>query len=208
MSHPAPTFDIENSFDGLVAGIDEAGRGPLAGPVVAAAVILNPYCTPAGLRDSKTLTEKRRKELAAALWKTARIGVGVSSVEEIDKLNILHASLLAMTRAAEALPVSPTICIVDGNQKPKLSCPCYTVVGGDLKCMSIAAASIIAKVTRDRMMRDLAREFPQYSWEQNKGYSVVAHLEALARYGVTPHHRRSFAPVHNMLYADSLKLAG
>jgi ribonuclease HII len=198
-----PTFEIENSFDGLIAGIDEVGRGPLAGPVVAAAVILNPDCTPAGIRDSKTLSEKRRKEISAALWKTARIGVGVASVEEIDKVNIAQATLLSMSRAAANLPVAPTVCIVDGNMKPKLPCKAYTVVKGDAKSLSIAAASIIAKVTRDRMMRELAREFPQYSWEKNKGYGVEAHREALAQFGVTPHHRRSFAPIHNMLYADS-----
>ena len=200
---PTPTFDIENDFDGLIAGIDEAGRGPWAGPVVAAAVILNPDCTPAGLRDSKTLTEKRRKLLAEALWKTARIGVGVASVEEIDRINIAQATLLAMTRAAANLPSPPAVCLVDGNLKPKLPCPAYTVVKGDAKSFSIAAASIIAKTTRDRMMRELARDYPQYAWENNKGYGVAAHREALDAFGVTPHHRRSFAPIHNMLCADS-----
>jgi len=200
---PTPTFDIENDFDGLIAGIDEAGRGPWAGPVVAAAVILNPDCTPAGLRDSKTLTEKRRKLLAEALWKTARIGVGISSVEEIDRINIAQATLLAMTRATANLPSPPAVCLVDGNLKPKLSCPAYTVVKGDAKSFSIAAASIIAKTTRDRMMRELARYYPQYSWDANKGYGVAAHREALDAFGVTPHHRRSFAPIHNMLCADS-----
>jgi len=203
MPAPIPTFEIENEFDGLVAGIDEAGRGPWAGPVVAAAVILNPNGTPAGLRDSKTLSEKRRRELSAALWKVARIGVGVASVEEIDRLNILRASLLAMTRAAANLPAAPSVCIVDGKIKPRLPCPAYTVVKGDAKSLSIAAASIIAKVTRDRMMRELARDFPEYAWERNKGYGVAAHRSALDIYGVTPHHRRSFAPIHNKLYADS-----
>lgn len=198
-----PTFDIEREFSGVVAGIDEAGRGPWAGPVVAAAVILNPHCTPAGLRDSKTLSEPRRRELAAALWKAARVGVGVASVEEIDRLNILQATLLAMSRAAANLPVAPDACLVDGVWKPRLPCPAYTVVKGDAKSFSIAAASIIAKETRDRMMRELARDFPQYAWDRNKGYGVEAHREALDRFGVTPHHRRSFAPIHNMLYADS-----
>lgn len=198
-----PTFEIEEKFDGLVAGIDEAGRGPWAGPVVAAAVILNANCTPAGLRDSKTLTENRRRLIADALWKTARIGVGVASVEEIDRINIAQATLLAMTRAAANLPAPPNICIVDGNLKPKLPCPAYTVIKGDAKSFSIAAASIIAKTTRDRMMRELARDFPQYAWENNKGYGVAAHREALHEFGVTPHHRRSFAPIHNMLCADS-----
>lgn len=202
MAEP-PTYDIELSLGGLVAGIDEAGRGPWAGPVVAAAAVIDPATAPAGLRDSKTLSEKRRKALAAALWTSAQIGVGVASVEEIDKLNIAQATLLAMSRAAASLPVAPTACIVDGNLKPKLKCPAYTVVKGDAKCLSIAAASIVAKVTRDRMMRELAREFPFYGWEKNKGYGVALHRAALAAHGVTPHHRRSFAPVRNMLCADS-----
>ncbi|MEM9263695.1 MAG: ribonuclease HII, partial [Pseudomonadota bacterium] len=120
-----PNFDIENDFSGLVAGVDEAGRGPLAGPVVAAAVILNQDCTPAGIKDSKRMTEKRRQDVAAALWKTARVGVGVSSVEEIDSLNILKATLLAMTRAVANLPHPPSVAIVDGNIKPRLTCPTY-----------------------------------------------------------------------------------
>lgn len=198
-----PNFDIENSIGGLVAGVDEAGRGPLAGPVVAAAAILNPQCVPAGIRDSKTLAEARRNDIADALIEVAAVGVGVASVEEIDRLNILQASLLAMTRAVEALPVAPAACIIDGNIKPKLACPAYTVLKGDAKSLSIAAASIVAKATRDRMMRRLAREFPQYAWDSNKGYGVAAHFAALAAYGVTPHHRRSFAPIHNMLGADS-----
>ncbi len=199
----APTFDIEQSIPGVIAGIDEAGRGPWAGPVVAAAVILDPENLPEGLRDSKTLSEKRRGELAAALWQTSSIGVGVASVEEIDRINILQATLLAMVRAAANLPLRPAACIVDGKIKPKLRVPAYTVVKGDAKSFSIAAASIIAKATRDRMMRELAREFPHYAWEKNKGYGAPAHREALETHGVTPHHRKSFAPIHNMLYADS-----
>ncbi len=198
-----PTFEIEDGFTGLIAGVDEAGRGPLAGPVVAAAVILDRRCAAEGLRDSKTLTEKRRRELAAMLWKSARIGVGVASVDEIDSLNILRASLLAMARAVANLPLAPTMAIVDGNIKPKLTCPAYTVVRGDAKSMSIAAASIIAKTTRDRMMLELARDYPDYCWQSNKGYAAPAHREALDRFGVTPHHRRSFSPIHNMLYAES-----
>lgn len=201
----SPTYDIEDEFAGPVAGVDEAGRGPWAGPVVAAAVILDRMTAPDGLRDSKTLTEKRRREFAAALWKSARIGVGVASVEEIDSMNILRASLLAMARAVANLPIAPAIAIVDGNIKPKLLCPAYTVVKGDLKSMSIAAASIIAKTTRDRMMLELARDYPNYCWHSNKGYAAPAHREALDRYGVTPHHRRSFSPIHNMLYEQSSK---
>ena len=203
MPAPIPTFDIEDSIPGIVAGVDEAGRGPLAGPVVAAAVVLDVATAPEGLRDSKTLSEKRRVELAAALWQCAHIGVGVASVDEIDDINILQATLLAMARAAANLPIRPAACIVDGNIKPKLRCPAYTVVKGDAKSCSIAAASIIAKTTRDRMMRELAREFPHYAWEKNKGYASQAHRDALTLFGVTPHHRKSFAPIHNMLYADS-----
>jgi len=198
-----PTFEIEDGFSGIVAGVDEAGRGPWAGPVVAAAVILDRAATPEGLRDSKTLTEKRRRALAACLWKTARIGVGVASVEEIDSMNILRASLLAMSRAVANLPVAPAIAIVDGHIKPKLTCPAYAVIKGDAKSMSIAAASIIAKTTRDRMMLELARDYPNYHWQSNKGYAAPAHREALDRFGVTPHHRLSFAPIHNMLYDES-----
>ena len=194
-----PDFRIEDSLEGVVAGVDEAGRGPLAGPVVAAAVILNRDCTPAGVRDSKALSEKRRNDVAAALWKTARIGVGVASVAEIDRLNILQATLLAMTRAVANLPVPPTVAIVDGAVKPRLACPCYCVVKGDAKSKSIAAASIIAKTTRDRMMAELALEHPDYAWDRNKGYGSAAHRRALAMHGPTPHHRTSFAPVRALL---------
>lgn len=203
MAVPVPTFDIEDSIPGIIAGIDEAGRGPWAGPVVAAAVILDPETLPEGVRDSKKLSEKRRGEVASALWEVASIGVGVASVEEIDKVNILQATLLAMSRAAANLPLRPDACIVDGTIKPKLRAPAYTVVKGDAKSFSIAAASIIAKTTRDRMMRELAREFPFYAWEKNKGYGAPAHRAGLDAHGVTPHHRKSFAPIHNMLYADS-----
>ena len=201
----SPTFEIEDSIPGIIAGIDEAGRGPWAGPVVAAAVVLDRETMPEGLKDSKKLSEKKRTELAAALWETSSIGVGVASVEEIDRLNILQATLLAMSRAAANLPLRPEACIVDGTIKPKLRAPAYTVVKGDAKSFSIAAASIIAKTTRDRMMRELAREFPHYAWEKNKGYGAPAHRAGLESHGVTPHHRRSFAPIHNMLSEDALR---
>lgn len=198
-----PTFDIENNFPGLVAGIDEAGRGPWAGPVVAAAVILNPDNMPLGLRDSKQLSEKRREAIAAEIHARAVVGVGAASVEEIDEINILQATFLAMARAEAALSKTPDICIVDGSQKPNLKARVEMVVKGDAKSLSIAAASIIAKSTRDKMMRELAIEHPYYAWERNKGYGAPAHREGLERFGVTPHHRRSFAPIHNMLCADS-----
>ncbi|MHA7870968.1 MAG: ribonuclease HII [Hyphococcus sp.] len=203
MAKRRPSFDIEQTFHGLVAGIDEAGRGPWAGPVVAAAVILDPQNTPPGLADSKTLTEKRRETLAPLIRDCATVGVGVASVEEIDSLNILQATFLAMARAEAALAVRPDVCLVDGSLKPALRARAETVVKGDAKSLSIAAASIIAKTARDQMMRDLARDHPHYAWEKNKGYGAPAHRAGLERHGVTPHHRRSFAPIHNMLYADS-----
>ena len=203
MAIAIPTYDLEDAHDGIVAGIDEAGRGPWAGPVVAAAVILDRETAPEGLRDSKTLSEKKRETIAAALRQCADIGVGVASVEEIDELNILQATFLAMRRAAANLNAAPDACLIDGNGDPGLRCKIETVVKGDAKSLSIAAASIIAKTTRDQMMRDLALEFPAYAWERNKGYGAPAHRAGLEAHGVTPHHRKSFAPIHNMLYADS-----
>lgn len=198
MNH-TPTFEIEASLTGRIAGIDEAGRGPWAGPVVAAAVILNPENMPEGLRDSKKLTEKRREAIAEAIRETSIVGVGVASVEEIDDINILQATFLAMARAEADLSMRPDACIVDGSQKPKLLTPVHMVVKGDAKSFSIAAASIIAKTTRDQMMRDLALEHPHYAWEKNKGYGAKAHSDALAQYGVTPHHRKSFKPIAALL---------
>lgn len=199
----APTYDLEASLPTPVAGIDEAGRGPWAGPVVAAAVILDPAATPDGLCDSKMLTEKRREEIAKAIRETSIVGVGIASVEEIDRLNILQATFLAMARAEAALKRRPKFCLIDGNARPKLKASIKMVVKGDATCLSIAAASIIAKTARDQMMRDLAVEHPHYAWEKNKGYGAPAHRAGLAAHGVTPHHRRSFAPIHNMLCADS-----
>ncbi len=196
----APTFEFEAAysgpaFAGPVAGIDEAGRGPLAGPVVAAAVILDPQNFPAGLADSKTLTEKRREALAPLIQQCAVVGVGIATVEEIDEINILQASLLAMRRSVDALPDAPTVCLVDGNQDPRLSCRTELLIKGDARSLSIAAASIIAKTTRDAIMRELSETHPEYGWASNKGYGSAAHMKALNQYGATPHHRRSFAPV-------------
>ncbi len=196
-----PTFELEtlHAKAGPVAGIDEAGRGPWAGPVVAAAVILDPDDIPAGLADSKTLAEKRRDEIAAAIRGCAIVSVGIASVEEIDALNILQATFLAMARAEAALKERPGLCIVDGSQRPKLKAHTEMIVKGDATSLSIAAASIIAKTTRDAMMRALALDHPFYAWEKNKGYGAPAHREGLARHGVTPHHRKSFAPIHKIL---------
>ncbi|MCY1126530.1 ribonuclease HII [Frigidibacter sp. RF13] len=185
----------------LVAGVDEAGRGPLCGPVVAAAVVLDPARLPAGLNDSKKLSEKRRETLYAAIRAQAEVGVGLASVAEIDEMNILRASHLAMVRAIEALPRVPGHCLIDGNLLPRgLVLSAEAVVKGDARSMSIAAASIVAKVTRDRIMVDLAQQHPGYGWAKNAGYPTKDHLAALRNLGVTPHHRRSFKPVHNILY--------
>jgi ribonuclease HII len=188
---------------GLIAGVDEVGRGPLAGPVTAAAVILNPDNIPSGLADSKTLTAARRSALFNAIMASAEVGVAHASVQEIDDLNILRASHLAMTRAIAALPRAPNHVLIDGNLIPRgLEIPATAIVKGDAKSLSIAAASIIAKVTRDRLMVDLAQHFPAYGWAQNAGYPTKAHLLALQNLGVTPWHRRSFKPVHNILYQE------
>ncbi len=200
-----PSFDIERMHSGFVAGIDEAGRGPWAGPVVAAAVILDVDNIPDGLADSKTLTEKRREKLAPLIRECAMVGVGVASVAEIDNINILQATFLAMARAEAALARKPDVCIVDGSQKPKLKAKTQMVVKGDAKSLSIAAASIIAKTTRDQMMRDLAVQHPFYEWEKNKGYGAPAHKRGLESHGVTPHHRKSFAPIHNILYPEAAR---
>jgi ribonuclease HII len=186
-----------------VAGIDEVGRGPLAGPVTAAAVILDPVRIPAGLRDSKQLSAARRSELALEIHATAQVCIAHATVEEIDRLNILHASLLAMERAVAGLAVPPVWCLIDGNRLPPgLRGRAEALVKGDARCLSIAAASIVAKVARDAIMVDLAQQHPGYGWETNAGYSAPAHLAALLNLGVTPLHRRSFRPVYNILYQE------
>ena len=208
-----PDFAIERRCEGVVCGVDEAGRGPLAGPVVAAAVIIDRRRFRGELRrvldDSKALSRDLRESCHAALCGSARngavtIGVGAASVAEIDRINILRASLLAMRRAVAALAATvtggtalmvPDLALVDGNIAPTLPCPVKTVVKGDALSFSIAAASVVAKVTRDRIMRDLAQRYPGYGWETNVGYSTAEHFDGIRRLGVTPHHRRSFEPV-------------
>ncbi len=202
-----PSFELEQSLFAQgyvrVAGVDEVGRGPLAGPVVAAAVILNPADIPGGLNDSKKLTAKRRAVLEAQLLDRAAIGVAEASVAEIDDLNILRASHLAMERAVALLSPAPDFLLVDGNLIPRgFALPAQAVVKGDGRSLSIAAASIIAKNWRDRLMVDLAQQHPGYGWETNAGYPSKQHKEALRNLGVTPHHRRSFKPVHNILYQE------
>lgn len=187
----------------LVCGVDEAGRGPLAGPVVAAAVIIDMSNCPQGLNDSKKLDATRREALLAELETCAEIGVGVASVEEIDEINILQATMLAMTRAVANLPRAPHVALIDGNRCPKdLACSSRAVIGGDALALSIAAASIAAKVTRDRMMAELALAHPGYGFEKHMGYSTPEHFDALSRLGASPVHRRSFAPIRKILSPD------
>jgi ribonuclease HII len=182
---------------GVIAGIDEVGRGPLAGPVIAAAVILPRRLK--GLADSKLLPPDERDRLATKLRACARIGIGAASVAEIDRLNILRASLLAMRRAVLRLGCVPDLALVDGNIAPDLPCPCQAIVDGDRDVPAISAASIVAKVTRDRLMRQLAGRYPGYGWETNVGYATAAHFDGLRRLGASCHHRRSFAPVQESL---------
>jgi ribonuclease HII len=184
-----------------VAGCDEAGRGPLAGPVVAAAVILDPKHIPRGLNDSKKLDAAMREKLYEKICATAQVAVAFGTVERIDRDNILRASLWALARAVRALPVAPKLVFVDGNNRIDCGCDCEAVVSGDALVVSVAAASIIAKVTRDRLMGRLGLAHPGYGFERHMGYSVPEHFEALARLGPTVHHRKSFAPVAAKLAA-------
>ena len=203
MSKPDFLFELAARANGasVIVGVDEAGRGPLAGPVTAAAVRLHPDRIPPGLNDSKQMTAARRRQVYALILDTADVGIGHASVEEIDQINILRASHLAMCRAIAALPAVPDHVLIDGNMIPRdLLCSAEAIVGGDARCLSIAAASIIAKVTRDRIMVDLAQQHPGYGWERNAGYPTRDHVAALQNLGVTPAHRRSFKPVHNILY--------
>jgi len=197
--NPGPDLKFERRYQrshkGPVAGVDEAGRGPLAGPVVAAAVVLDPKCIPEGIDDSKVLTAAKREALCARLLDCARVGVGIATVEEIDTLNIFWATMLAMTRAVDALGLVPAMVLVDGNRCPNWSHTSTAIVGGDALCLSIAAASIVAKHRRDCMMLEYDALYPGYGWASNKGYAARVHQEALRALGPTPLHRRSFAPV-------------
>ena len=202
---PGPSFAIEDRHSGLVAGVDEAGRGPLAGPVVAAAVILDRARTPPGIDDSKAVTARRRAVLDVAIRDTALVGVGLATVAEIDRINILQATMLAMRRAVDALVLAagaePAMILVDGNALPDWTRPATAIVRGDALSLSIAAASIVAKEARDRMMRGYDAAHPGYGWASNMGYGTKAHLAALATLGPTPIHRTSFAPVRKLSIA-------
>ncbi|MEM9049860.1 MAG: ribonuclease HII [Pseudomonadota bacterium] len=204
----ATDLAMERRLGRLVAGIDEAGRGPWAGPVVAAAVILDGRNLPQGIDDSKRLSRRRREALCQEIRASALVGLGRASVAEIDAMNIAQATALAMRRAVAKLVrasrgMMPDYALVDGGAIPAgLPCRALPLIGGDGQCLSVAAASIMAKVTRDAIMTDLAMRYPGYGWERNAGYGVPAHADALRRLGVTPEHRRSFRPIHKILCED------
>jgi ribonuclease HII len=203
-----PTDDLEQALRAQgfarIAGVDEVGRGPWAGPVVAAAVVLNPARIPPGLNDSKKLSAKARDRLEALILDAAEVSIAEATVAEIDEMNILRASHLAMVRALRGLPTPPDFALIDGNQMPRdMPCPGQYVIKGDGRSVSIAAASIMAKIRRDLGMVALAQQHPGYGWETNVGYGTATHIAGLKTLGVTPHHRRSFKPIHNILYQDN-----
>jgi ribonuclease HII len=204
---PDLSYEIAAGFltGTLICGVDEVGRGPLAGPVIAAAAILPATGLPieiaSRIKDSKKLSPAKRNALYPQLTKLCCTAIGEASVAEINQLNILWASMLAMQRAVASLPKKPDFALIDGNRCPQLACPAQAIIKGDDKSLSIAVASIIAKVTRDRLMEKLAQDYPAYGWAQNAGYGTAQHLAALESHGVTPWHRDSFAPVHKILNA-------
>jgi|TARA_B110000003_G_scaffold253663_1_gene269138 ribonuclease HII len=194
-----PSYKFDQDYETPIIGVDEVGRGPLAGPVISAAIILNKEKIPEGINDSKKLSKKKREVINEELISQHSFAIGIASVEEIDKINILQASLLAMKRAVLNLNIKPQTILVDGNKLPDLEYNMYPIIKGDSKSISIAAASIIAKVYRDKLMQDLSLQYPGYYWEKNSGYGTKQHLLALNNLGVTPIHRKSFAPIYNML---------
>jgi ribonuclease HII len=208
MARILPTYDHERlaALQGArrIVGVDEAGRGPLAGPVTAAAVWLDPAQIPVGLGDSKQLSARARDALFDQIMSSADVGIGHATPAEIDAINILQATFLAMRRAIAALRVPPDLALIDGNRlPPDLGCGGRTIIKGDAHVVSIAAASIVAKVTRDRIMVDLDLRHPGYGWAQNAGYPTQRHINAIADLGVTAEHRRSFAPIRNILCGES-----
>lgn len=198
-----PSYQLElaalKKYSGPIAGVDEAGRGPWAGPVVAAAVILDGNNIPAGLDDSKKLNAGKRLELFQAIQASSLVGIGIAEVARIDRDNILQATLWAMAKAVDQLKTAPKYVLVDGNKCPDLNCPAQSVVKGDSRSVSIAAASIIAKVTRDRIMDALSIKHPEFGWQTNKGYGTKQHIFALEAFGITSHHRRSFKPIQKFV---------
>lgn len=202
-----PDFSFEKNADGLVAGIDEVGRGPWAGPVVAASLVFHCYDLPevliSSINDSKKLTIKKRNQIFEQLsnGQFCSFAIGQASVEEIDAINIRQATFLAMQRSYSALELNVDLALVDGNALPKLPCKSLAIIGGDSISFSIAAASIMAKVFRDNLMTELGEEYPGYGWDTNAGYGTKSHQEGLARFGITPHHRKSFAPIRQLLDA-------
>ena len=194
-----PSYKFDEAYESPIIGVDEVGRGPLAGPVISAAIILNKEIIPEGINDSKKLSKKKRIIINEQLVLHHSYAIGVATVEEVDKINILQASLLAMKRAILGLKIVPKSILVDGNKLPDLEYKMYPIVKGDSKSVSIAAASIIAKVYRDKLMEDLSIQYPGYYWEKNSGYGTKQHLLALNNLGVTPIHRKTFAPIYNML---------
>ena len=208
-----PTFELESAelslSGGPIVGVDEAGRGPWAGPVVAAAVMLDPQALPEWIADSKMLdADQRERALVRIEAKALSIGIGIADTQRIDQDNILNATMWAMTEAIRQISPAPRLVLIDGNRLPRLPMPARAIVKGDAKCLSIAAASIVAKVTRDRLMISLAREFPAYGFDRHKGYGTPEHQEVIRRLGVTVHHRRSFKPVQLALGLGEAKTKG
>ena len=199
MSLNLPLIDFDNNFNHPIAGVDEVGRGTLAGPVVAAAVILDYKNIPNGIKDSKKISKKNRELISKYILETSIVSIGFSTSNEIDKINILKASLLAMKRAVEGLNKKPNIVLIDGNYVPDININAKPIVKGDNKSLSIAAASIVAKVYRDNLMTEYSKKYPGYLWEKNSGYGTKEHLEAIKKLGVTPIHRTSFKPIYNIL---------
>lgn len=194
-----PSIEFERKFSYPLAGVDEVGRGTLAGPVVAAAVILDYNNIPEGIKDSKKIVKRKREQICKDILSSSITSIGLATSGEIDKINILKASLLAMKRAIEDLKKKPNIVLIDGSYTPEISIQSKSIIKGDNKSISIAAASIVAKVYRDNLMTEYSKKYPGYLWEKNSGYGTKEHLEAIKNLGVTPIHRTSFKPIHNIL---------